>query len=114
MKNAILRSMIIATGALFIAISGFTTELKTSSLVMTKPQTNGILPEQCQKMFQEVDKLIADAEKQPGTHTQMQTMKNKLSSSKQQILKLDLIMQKKSCNKGLVALNGLKHNSNGD
>lgn len=112
MKNMMLRSIAILSSAILIAVSGSTTELKTSSLSIAKTQSSGRLPQQCQQMFKEIDKLITDAEKQPGTHTQMQKMKNKLSSSKQRILKMDITMQEKSCNKGLVALNNLKSNVN--
>lgn len=111
MKISLLRSIIIASSTLLIAVSGSATELKTSSLSIAKAQSSGKLPQQCQQMFKEIDRLIADAEKQPGTHTQMQKMRNKLSSSKQQILKMDLTLQEKSCDKGLVALNNLKQNN---
>ncbi|HDL4576051.1 TPA: hypothetical protein PW954_002604, partial [Mannheimia haemolytica] len=47
-------------------------------------------------------------ERQPGTHTQVLKMKNKLSLTKQQILKMDSELQQKSCEKGLTALNSLK------
>ncbi len=111
MKTSLLRSIIIAGSALLIAVSGSATELKTSSLSIVKTQSSNNLPQQCQQMFKEIDRLISDAEKQPGTHTQMQKMKNKLSSSKQQILKMELALQQKSCDKGLTALNNLKQNS---
>ncbi|WP_238138453.1 MULTISPECIES: DUF5339 domain-containing protein [Glaesserella] len=96
---------------LLVAINGSATELKTSSLSIAKAQSSGKLPQQCQQMFKEIDRLVADAEKQPGTHTQMQKMKNKLSSSKQQILKMDIALQEKSCDKGLVALSHLKQSN---
>lgn len=111
MKKNIIRSIIIIGSTLIIAASSSATELKTSSLSIAKTQHSTKLPQQCQQMFKEIDKLIADAEKQPGTHTQMQRMKSKLSSSKQQILKMDMSLQEKSCDKGLVALNNLKQNN---
>ncbi|OOH85579.1 ABC transporter ATPase [Pasteurellaceae bacterium 15-036681] len=84
-------------------------DVKTSSLAIAKTQSSvGQFPSQCQQMFQKADRLIANAEKQPGTHTQINKMKAKLSSTKQQILKLDTDMQQKSCDKGLVALNNLE------
>lgn len=86
-------------------------EIKTSSLAIAKTQSSGKLPKQCQQMFQKADKLIADAEKQPGTHTQIKQMKSKLTATKQQILKLDTPMQEKSCDKGLTALNQLEKKS---
>ncbi|WGE82457.1 DUF5339 domain-containing protein [Actinobacillus equuli] len=82
--------------------------VKTSSLSMAKPSVNQRLPTQCQRMFSVADKLVSDAEKQPGTHTQVAKMKSKLSSTRQQILKMETEMQQKSCNKGLTALNTLK------
>ena len=88
-------------------LNAYSAEIKTSSLTPAKAPTT-TLPKQCQQMFQEADKLISDAEKQPGIHTQVQQMKSKLSSSKEQILKMDLQIQEKSCDKGLIALNNLK------
>lgn len=82
--------------------------VKTSSLSIAKPSVTKSLPSQCQQMFNVADKLISDAEKQPGTHTQVAKMKKRLSTSKQQILKMETEMQQKSCNKGLTALNTLK------
>ena len=75
---------------------------------MAKISPSYKLPNSCQKMFKEADKLISDAEKQPGTHLQVSEMKDKLYSSKQQILKMHSSMQEKSCDKGLIALNQLK------
>ncbi|WP_150539989.1 DUF5339 domain-containing protein [Actinobacillus vicugnae] len=82
--------------------------VKTSSLSMAKPSINQKLPTQCQRMFSVADKLVSDAEKQPGTHTQVAKMKSKLSSTRQQILKMEAEMQQKSCDKGLTALNTLR------
>ncbi|WP_373767922.1 DUF5339 domain-containing protein [Glaesserella sp.] len=102
------RSIITSGICLLFVANASATELKTSSLSIAKTQSSGKLPQQCQQMFKEVDNLVASAEKQPGTHTQVQKMKNKLTSSKQQILKMDVAMQEKSCDKGLIALNNLK------
>lgn len=82
--------------------------VKTSSLSISKPSVEQKLPMQCQKMFNVADKLVLDAERQPGTHTQVARMKSKLSATKQEILKMETTMQEKSCNKGLTALNTLK------
>lgn len=82
--------------------------VKTSSLSIAKPSVEQKLPIQCQKMFHVADKLVLDAERQPGTHTQVARMKSKLSATKQEILKMETAMQEKSCNKGLTALNTLK------
>lgn len=82
--------------------------VKTSSLSIAKPSVANSLPTQCQKMFSVADKLVKEAERQPGTHTQVSKMKTKLSSTKQKILKMEVAMQQKSCDKGLTALNTLK------
>lgn len=82
--------------------------VKTSSLTFAKPTANSNLPSQCQKMFNVADKLVKEAERQPGTHTQVSKMKTKLSSTKQKILKMESVMQQKSCDKGLTALNTLQ------
>lgn len=63
------------------------------------------LPIQCEKLFTETEKLIAEAEKQPGTHTQLSKIKSKLNQSKQQILEMELATQVKSCDLGLAKLN---------
>ena len=81
--------------------------VKTSSLNIGKtPATK--LTEQCKKMFSVADTLIRDAERQPGTHTQVAKLKSKLSTTKQQIAKMESDLQQKSCDKGLTALNTLK------
>ncbi|AHG75986.1 ABC transporter ATPase [Mannheimia varigena] len=82
--------------------------VKTSSLTVAKPTLSKALPTECEKMFSTANKLVSDAERQPGTHTQLAKMKNKLSSTKQQILKMDTALQQKSCEKGLTALNNLR------
>ncbi|MFC0309233.1 DUF5339 domain-containing protein [Gallibacterium trehalosifermentans] len=66
------------------------------------------LPTQCQQLFKQTDDLIAEAEKQPGTHPQLANIKNTLSESKQKILQMSIEYQIKSCDKGLIALNTLK------
>ena len=66
------------------------------------------IPQQCQQLFSATDKLVAEAEKQPGTHTQVNKIKNKLNQSKKQILEMELATQIKSCDQGLVKLNSLK------
>ena len=82
--------------------------VKTSSLnnIGKTPATK--LTEQCKKMFSVADTLIRDAERQPGTHTQVAKLKSKLSTTKQQIAKMESDLQQKSCDKGLTALNTLK------
>ncbi|STO93241.1 Uncharacterised protein [Haemophilus pittmaniae] len=66
------------------------------------------IPQQCEKLFKEAENLIAQAEKQPGTHTQVGKIKNKLNQSKQQILAMELATQQKSCDVGLAKLNSMK------
>ena len=90
--------------ALFAA-SAFT--LSASANVAT-PSTTVDIPQQCQQLFSATDKLVAEAEKQPGTHTQVNKIKNKLNQSKKQILEMELATQIKSCDQGLVKLNSLK------
>lgn len=65
------------------------------------------IPLQCQKLFQATDKLLADAQNQPGTHTQLNKIQNKLNQSKKQILEMDVAIQIKSCDHGLAKLNNL-------
>lgn len=95
--------------SIFFSVSSIAT-VKTSSLTVTKPTLAKTLASECEKMFNVANKLISDAEKQPGTHIQVSKMKNKLSSTKQQLLKMDSALQAKSCEKGLTALNTLKQN----
>lgn len=66
------------------------------------------LPKQCLRLFTETENLISDAEKQPGTHTQVSKIKNKLNQSKKQILEMDLTVQIRSCDHGLAKLTNLK------
>lgn len=113
MTNSYTRSIFAFALALLFASSFSMAELKTSSLSMNKNTLNGqtnrhTLSDQCQKLFQEGEKLVREAEKQPGTHTQVKQMKDKLQLSKKTISAMDLTMQQKSCDKGLIALNNLK------
>lgn len=82
-------------------------EVKTSTLAIEKPESIK-LSQECQNMFNVADMLIKDAEKQPGTHTQVKRLKNQLSASKKQLLTMETTLQQKSCAKGLSALNTLK------
>ena len=68
-------------------------------------ENKAALPQQCAQLFKETENLIAQAEKQPGTHTQI---KSKLNQSKQQILEMELATQQKSCDVGLARLNSMK------
>ena len=104
LKFLFVTSIIVVNGSSVMAND----QLKTSSLSIKKITNNSKISQVCQKFFKEGDKLISDAEKQPGTHIQVSEMKSKLSASKQQILKMDPTTQEKSCDQGLIALNQLK------
>lgn len=78
------------------------------SAIAAPQNTQNALPEQCAQLFKETENLIAQAEKQPGTHTQVSKIKNKLNQSKKQILAMELATQLKSCNVGLARLNSMK------
>ncbi|OOF37734.1 DUF5339 domain-containing protein [Rodentibacter heidelbergensis] len=92
--------------ALFSAIS--------FSVIAAPQQKSDVLPQQCAQLFKETENLIAQAEKQPGTHTQVSKIKNKLNQSKKQILEMELATQLKSCNIGLARLNNMKNYSEED
>lgn len=81
--------------------------VKTSSLTIEKPEVIKLIP-QCENMFDVADTLIKDAEKQPGTHTQVTRLKNKLTEAKKQLIEMKESLQQKSCEKGLSVLNTLK------
>ncbi|OOF38291.1 recombinase XerD [Rodentibacter rarus] len=81
------------------------------SVFSTPLKTNEALPEQCVQLFKETENLIAQAEKQPGTHTQVSKIKNKLNQSKKQILEMEFATQLKSCNIGLARFNNMKNYS---
>ncbi|EEX51061.1 Uncharacterised protein [Pasteurella multocida] len=91
---------------LAVGISSAYAAEKTEQI--TKKNTLSV-PQQCEKLFKETENLIAEAEKQPGTHTQVSKIKSKLNQSKQQILEMELATQIKSCDLGLAKLNNLKH-----
>lgn len=105
MKITISKVMLIV-GA-FISINAIA-NVKTSSLSITKPMLVKSLPTECEKMFKLADKFISDADRQPGTHTQVTQMKSRLSSTRQQLSKMDSALQIRSCEKGLSALNTLQ------
>ncbi|QLB13885.1 hypothetical protein A6A11_01840 [Bisgaardia hudsonensis] len=71
-------------------------------------QVKDVAPvQQCQKLFKETENLIAEAEKQPGTHLQLQNIKSKLKQSKQQILEMEIATQSSLCDKGLAKLSNI-------
>ncbi|AKD37880.1 hypothetical protein I926_02760 [Pasteurella multocida subsp. multocida OH4807] len=97
------------------ALFAMTTLISPLSYAITKAEESKIktntyaaVPQQCEKLFQETENLIAEAEKQPGTHTQVGKIKSKLNQSKQQILEMELATQIKSCDFALAKLNNLK------
>ncbi|MDG6895866.1 DUF5339 domain-containing protein [Volucribacter amazonae] len=108
MIKKILSSFIIFTGAL-ASFSVLANESTNNLLSLSKEVTT--IPQQCQQLFQKAEELIADAEKQPGTHTQIHKMKNRLNQSKKQILEMELATQTKSCDHGLAKLNALQQES---
>ncbi|QEH45221.1 ATP-dependent DNA helicase RuvB [Aggregatibacter actinomycetemcomitans] len=66
------------------------------------------MPKQCKDLFSEAENLIAEAERQPGTHTQVNKIRSKLNQSKKQILEMELATQIKSCNVALSKLTSMK------
>ncbi|AOF52515.1 recombinase XerD [Rodentibacter caecimuris] len=84
--------------------------LGSFSTIAAPQKSNEMLP-QCAQLFKEAENLIIQAEKQPGTHTQVSKIKNKLNQSKKQILEMELATQLKSCNVGLAKLNSMKDSS---
>ena len=66
------------------------------------------VPQQCEQLFKETESLINQAERQPGTHIQVNKIKSKLNQSKQKILQMELATQLKSCELGLAKLSNLK------
>lgn len=88
--------------ALFIPL--YFLNIPTSAIAENKKT----VPDVCQRLFTETDKLLKEAERQPGTHTQVSKIKTKLEQSKQQILAMDNELQTKSCEQGLAKLARLK------
>lgn len=83
------------------------TAISTTAMA-TETEELVAIPQQCKLLFQQTEELIADAERQPGTHTQIHKMKNKLNQSKKQILAMELTTQTKSCDQGLAKLSSLQ------
>lgn len=105
-------AFVVATGILAVVGS----ELAVAKAESTKAQlmqnnTVVTLPQQCEQLFKATESLIAEAEKQPGTHTQLNKIKSKLNQSKQQILEMELATQIKSCDVGLVRLASKQNNA---
>lgn len=84
----------------------FLTVLSSLTLSNIANATQSI-PQQCKTFFHEAENLITKAEKQPGTHTQVNKIKSKLEQNKQHILEMELATQIKSCDLGLAKLSSL-------
>ena len=87
----------------FSNVAGATETVKEKSVKATVE-----MPQQCKDLFSETENLIAEAEKQPGTHPQVNKIRSKLNQSKKQILEMELATQIKSCDVALAKLNSMK------
>ena len=87
----------------FLIVTAFFSVI--SPTVLAVPNS---VPQQCEQLFKETESLINQAERQPGTHIQVNKIKSKLNQSKQQILQMELATQLKSCELGLAKLSNLK------
>lgn len=67
------------------------------------------VPVPCQRLFNEAEALVSNAEKQPGTHPNLAEIREKFNTSKAQILQLERELQIKSCYVGLAKLNETNH-----
>ncbi|VGM95101.1 Uncharacterised protein [uncultured Avibacterium sp.] len=102
--------MKIMKGIMFVATLAATAFMSVS--ISAAPQTEkNAIPQQCAKLFKETENLIAEAEKQPGTHTQLNKIKSKLNQSKKQILEMELATQMKSCDAALAKLASKQQNT---
>ena len=87
----------------FLILTAFFSVISPS--VLAVPNS---VPQQCEQLFKETESLINQAERQPGTHIQVNKIKSKLNQSKQKILQMELATQLKSCELGLAKLSNLK------
>lgn len=62
----------------------------------------------CEKLFQESEHIIAEADKQPGTHLQVEQIKQQIIQAKKEILSIDKTTQEKTCELGISKLEELK------
>lgn len=62
----------------------------------------------CNKLFQESEQIIAEAEKQPGTHLQVEKIKQQVDQVKKDIFSMEKTIQAKTCELGLAKLEELK------
>ena len=93
---------------IFVMLTALCGSIALSATAAPLIENKAALPKQCTQLFKETENLIAQAEKQPGTHTQVSKIKSKLNQSKQKILDMELATQQKSCDVGLARLNSMK------
>ena len=98
---------------IFVMLTALCGSIALSATAAPLIENKAALPKQCTQLFKETENLIAQAEKQPGTHTQVSKIKSKLNQSKQQILDMELATQQKSCDVGLARLNSMKSYTEG-
>ena len=95
----------------FVMLTALFGSMALSATAASLIENKAALPKQCTQLFKETENLIAQAEKQPGTHTQVSKIKSKLHQSKQQILEMELATQQKSCDVALARLNSMKNHT---
>lgn len=103
--------MKIMKGIMFVATLATTAFMSVSISAAPQQTEKNAIPQQCAKLFKETENLIAEAEKQPGTHTQLNKIKSKLNQSKKQILEMELATQMKSCDAALAKLASKQQNT---
>lgn len=81
----------------------FAANYANSSLTNTKEMHSA-----CDKLFQESEQIIVEADKQPGTHTQVEKIKQQIIQAKKEILSMDKTTQEKTCELGISKLAELK------
>ncbi|EHB91076.1 recombinase XerD [Aggregatibacter aphrophilus] len=92
-----------------MAVMSFSNMVGATETVKEKNIKTAVeMPKQCKDLFSETENLIAEAEKQPGTHPQVNKIRSKLNQSKKQILEMELATQIKSCDVALAKLNSMK------
>lgn len=91
--------------SILIGITTITILGANQAIANTIPAHQDNIPKECIKLFQQAESLVAEAEKQPGTHTHLAQIKNQLDQSKKELLSLDDSLKAKSCSVGLAKLN---------
>lgn len=87
--------------------SGEEKSKKAKETLPQKPEKT-VVAKECSQLFKETEKIISEAEQQPGIHKQVQKIKSDYAQSKAELLKLELTLQEKSCQKALKALEKIK------